>query len=239
MEDFKSDFKHQIEADTLLPLGSAFIVSGISANTGIDRSIAKNWQTKRRNKTTNQFFKAPEYIGGLTWQLLLGYAGAMGAGYLSANHTEQNTLGSVVYHWGYRSFRTLLFGGVQQFAFARILGSGRPCRSNDSKWQPFRYENGVSGHAFYGGIPFITAGMMSDPPLLKYGLYAISTLPGLSRINSHAHYFSQVLLGWSVAFLSARSVYQSDLDQDHRKSTWQFGLYPHHQGMMLQANLSF
>ncbi|HQW58403.1 MAG TPA: hypothetical protein PK583_05570, partial [Gammaproteobacteria bacterium] len=60
--------------------------------------------------------------------------------------------------------------------------------------------------------------------------------PGLSRINDNKHYLSQVILGWSIAFLSARSVYQSDLDRD---PTFQIMAYPKSNGAMLCGHVRF
>jgi hypothetical protein len=78
--------------------------------------------------------------------------------------------------------------------------------------------------------------MMSETPLLRYTLFAASTLPGLSRINSNAHYFSQVLLGWTIAYLSADSVYATD---EGRESAVQMSLQSKADGFMLNARWAF
>jgi membrane-associated phospholipid phosphatase len=75
-----------------------------------------------------------------------------------------------------------------------------------SYWQPFRHANAVSGHAFMGAVPFITAAQMTDRPCVKGLLYALSGFTAWSRVNDDAHYLSQVLLGWYVAYLSVRAV---------------------------------
>lgn len=68
----------------------------------------------------------------------------------------------------------------------------------------------ASGHAFVSAIPFITAAKMTDNPWEKTFWYAGSTLGGLSRINDNAHYTSQVGLGWTLAFVAASAVDQTD-----------------------------
>jgi hypothetical protein len=73
----------------------------------------------------------------------------------------------------------------------------------------------VSDHAFIGAVPFITAAKMNENPYIKGALYGLSVLPGLSRINDNKHYFSQVLLGWYLAFLSCNAVEKTNM----RKNT--------------------
>jgi hypothetical protein len=171
-------------------------------------------------------------IGGLSYYYAPVYLLAMGTGHL----TEQNNFGNVLYHWGYRSFRTFMVGGPQQATVTYLLGSGRPNRGDDSKWRPFKHNTGVSGHAFYGAIPFLTAAMMTNHAVPRYMLYAASTLPGLARINSNYHYLSQVVLAWSIAYLSADSVYATD---EQREPKFQMRLEGRADGLMLRANWTF
>lgn len=208
--DIKRDFTVYLRPNNLLLFGDALVVGGILANTRIDRSIRNTWQESVRSNWTNNFFAIFNDIGGFSYWYFAAYPAAVALGY----YTRNSTAGNAVYFWGYRSLRTALLGGIQQAFFTQALGSGRPSNHVDSKWQPFKYKTGVSGHAFYGAIPFLTAAMMSDPPLIKYGLYILSTLPGLARINNDSHYTSQVFLGWAIAFLSARAIYQSDSENE-------------------------
>jgi hypothetical protein len=95
-----------------------------------------------------------------------------------------------------------------------LLGSGRPDSGVDSDWIPFKEGHGVSGHAFIGAIPFLSAAEMVENRVLKSLLYAGSTLAGLSRVNDDQHYTSQVLLGWWIAYLAETSV---DRSETHRR----------------------
>lgn len=232
IQDIKNDFSNYLQPDNLLILGDTFLAAGLLANTGTDRAFAAHWQNDIKAPLLDNILTLPRAIGSLSYYYGPIFLVTMGVGHLR----EQTLLGNTLYTWGYRSLRTFITGGIQQVFLTNLLGSGRPNRNEDSKWQPFKYQTGVSGHAFYGAIPFLTAAMMSDPPLLHYGLYFASTLPGLSRINSDSHYLSQVLLGWTLAFLSARSVYQADLD---RNPTFQVGVYPKSDGAMLAARFAF
>jgi hypothetical protein len=91
-------------------------------------------------------------------------------------------------------------------------GASRPKDySGGSYWTPFNDNNGVSGHAFVGAIPFLAAADMVESPLLKGTLYVCSTFVGFSRMTDEAHYPSQVFLGWYLAWASSRAVSQTEM----------------------------
>ncbi|GHT13075.1 hypothetical protein FACS1894170_08630 [Planctomycetales bacterium] len=80
----------------------------------------------------------------------------------------------------------------------------------DSYWHPFQNSHGISGHAFIGAVPFMTAAQMTDRPVVKGLFYTMSTFCAWSRIKDDAHYLSQALLGWYLAYLSVRSVSETE-----------------------------
>jgi hypothetical protein len=92
-----------------------------------------------------------------------------------------------------------------------LLGASRP--AGDSRWHPFRDVHGVSGHTFVGAVPFLTAAAMVDEPLYKVPLVLGSFLTGWARIHNDNHYFSQAALGWWIAYLSVRSVNQTQRER--------------------------
>jgi membrane-associated phospholipid phosphatase len=104
-----------------------------------------------------------------------------------------------------RAFRGYLVGAPALLAFQSLLGAGRP-DGGSSRWQPFRRHNAVSGHTYVGAVPFITAAQMTDKPYVKGLFYTLSTFCAWSRVNDDAHYLSQALLGWYLAYLSVRAV---------------------------------
>ena len=59
----------------------------------------------------------------------------------------------------------------------------------------------------------MTAAAMTDEPLLKAAFAAGSLAAGWSRINDNAHYLSQVLLGWTVAYLAVDAVSATEMDR--------------------------
>ena len=96
------------------------------------------------------------------------------------------------------------------------LGGSRPDETSiGSPWAPFADSNAVSGHAFMGSVPFITAAQMVDRPWLKVTLYACSTFPAWSRVNDDCHYLSQSVLGWWMGYLACRAVNQTEMMSQH------------------------
>ncbi len=96
--------------------------------------------------------------------------------------------------------RSILVGGPPLLVLQWATGGARPTETDESsEWRPFHDNNGVSGHSFMGAIPFLSAAKMADNIWIKGSFYAASTLPGISRVNDDAHYFSQAFLGKSFA----------------------------------------
>ena len=133
--------------------------------------------------------------------MLPAFGGATVAGKL----TEETAMGETELEWGSRSLRAMAVGAPVVGILQIGLGSARPT-VGDSNWRPFRSVHGVSGHAFVGAVPFLTAGEMTDNLWLKSAFIASSLGSGWSRINDDAHYLSQVALGWWLAYLAVRSV---------------------------------
>jgi hypothetical protein len=59
----------------------------------------------------------------------------------------------------------------------------------------------------------LSAALMTENVYLKTFLYPGSTFCGISHINDDKHYFSQVALGWWLAYLSAKSIQKSDIQE--------------------------
>ncbi len=113
--------------------------------------------------------------------------------------------------WGEQTIRGFIVGAPPVLLLQRATGGSRPDETAvGSEWQPFQDNNGVSGHAFMGALPFITAAKMSDKLGWKVTWYAASALAPMSRAADGAHYPSQVALGWGMAFLAATAVHTTD-----------------------------
>jgi membrane-associated phospholipid phosphatase len=108
-----------------------------------------------------------------------------------------------------RTMRGYFVGFPTLLTMQSVLGGDRP-RDGGSDWKPFQQNHGVSGHAFIGAVPFMTAAQMTDKPLVKGLCYSLSVLPAWSRVKDDAHYLSQAMLGWYLAYLSVRAVSQTE-----------------------------
>jgi hypothetical protein len=98
---------------------------------------------------------------------------------------------------------------------AAATGGDRPTEG-DSKWGAFNNFHGVSGHAYFSAVPFITAAKMSENPYQKAIFYGLSTFTGIGRINDDKHYFSQSALGWYIAYLSCAVVEKGNDQREGR-----------------------
>lgn len=188
--------RYYLAPSNLLRLGLGIAVDAVPANTNFDRWVRDKYQDDIRSSGTDDVAKAVKVPGSALVTVPV-YVGAYGAGYLLHNATMKD--------WSQRSFRATVVGAPALLVLQEALGSDRP-EDGSSHWQPFRTSHGVSGHAYIGAVPLITAAEMSESPYLKGLFFALSTLPGLSRINDNAHYFSQAALGWYLAYLSCRVV---------------------------------
>lgn len=202
-EDFATFY---LGRENLLKLGIGLAGAGILANTSLDREIQEWYQEDVRSSGTDDLAKIAK-IPGTAYVTIPVSLGALVAGRWAGNQTMEE--------WGQRSIRATVVGTPALLFLQVGLGGSRP-EDGDSNWRPFQDSHGVSGHAFIGAVPFITAGMMSNSPYLKGALYGISALPGLSRINDNAHYPSQAALGWFLAWLSCDVVRKVNVQGDRR-----------------------
>ncbi|MEI6972268.1 MAG: hypothetical protein WCL44_12235, partial [bacterium] len=172
------DYSEFYSATNMLYLGGGLAAGALLANTSADRSIRDWYQNDVRSGGTDKFAKSAK---------LFGEGAIAGPVFVAASLTgligDDNPVTSAIGEWGNRSLRSVLVGGPPMLAFQLVLGSGRPSDGVDSDWAPFKQDNGVSGHAFIGAIPFLSAAEMVDNRAVKPLLYAGSTLAGLSRVN--------------------------------------------------------
>jgi hypothetical protein len=78
-----------------------------------------------------------------------------------------------------------------------------------------------------GAVPFLSAAMMTEKRSLQVLLYTASTFCGLSRMHDDKHYFSQVALGWWLAYLAAKSIAYTVEEMERIDITplaWQHGI---------------
>jgi hypothetical protein len=174
------------------------------ANTSADRDIRRWYQDRYRGRVRSlaEVFN----YGGQIWVALpIGLELAALCGKAPENYATDGGW----YEWSNRSLRAIAVGFPPVVAMYGLLGASRPDR-NDSAWHPFNDIHGVSGHTFVGAVPFLTAASMTDNVWLKVPLVAGSFLTGWARFHEDRHYFSQIALGWWMAYLSVRTVNQTE-----------------------------
>jgi hypothetical protein len=203
-----SDFKEYYSLTTLCKTTIGMGVSGIIANTEADEDIQEWVQDDVRSEETDHFSKTVKELGN--WQRVapLYLALAASGTLFNGNGFMRETGG-----FGEKSFRALLVGMPAVLFWQFSLGASRPSDQKESRWHPGEDNNSVSGHAFTGAVPFLTAARMSGDPYLKSFLYLGSTATAFSRINDDQHYFSQAILGWWFAFLAVESVDRMNKNQ--------------------------
>jgi membrane-associated phospholipid phosphatase len=208
-EAIKTDFGNfYLDRANLTRLGIGVAGAAVFANTEMDQHIRDKYQNSTRSHVTDQATKIFNLSAAeLALVAVPVYIGTYGAGLWFHNPT--------MVEWARKSVRATVVGGPALLFLATATGGDRPTEG-DSHWQPFQNFHGVSGHAFIGGIPFITAAKMSENPYQKAIFYGFSTFPGLSRINDDQHYFSQVALGWFLAYLSCAVVEKGTDQQEGR-----------------------
>jgi len=205
-------------------------VGAVLANTSLDGDFDNWWQNDVRSQETNNlssFFRPigdGRYIlSGLVVIAVVGHclsrqdwtiAGVMDhwSEERIAQHRARRYVLLGITAWSCQTLRAAAVGAPPLLLSQWALGAARPdTRPYGSQWKPFTDTNAVSGHAFIGALPFITAAKMSHRPIMKITFYALSALPAWSRVNDQRHYLSQALLGWWFAYLSCDSVAKTEL----------------------------
>lgn len=205
-----NDYGNFYSKDRLIRLGIAFGLGGIAANTNVDMSIRNWYQDSVRSEKTDSWSSNINYPSGF-------YAKTFGEGkYMvpvallaaSINYIDTDT---AVGNWGANASRAYIAGLPAMWGMQWVTGAARPSENlpEGSKWRPINIQDGhgVSGHSFVGAVPFLTiAAMNPDNAWVRYPAYLASAAAGWSRINDDAHFPSQVVLGWYMAWEAVDSV---------------------------------
>jgi len=201
------DYRNFYSCESLTCLTAAFGAGALMANTGFDTTMQTAWQQGVTPTDLGTFFSDCKPIGEGKYALaVFGAAAATGI------VLEGRPAGDIVGEWGSRSLRMFAVGGPPVYLLQLATGASRPADNSSagSHWHFFNDNNGVSGHAFVGAIPFLAAADMVENPLAKGTLYVCSTFVGFSRMTDNAHYPSQVFLGWYLAWASSMAVSRTE-----------------------------
>lgn len=212
----RSDHSNFYSKKSLTVAAEVFAAGAVLAHTDADQEIRDWYQDDVRSSSTDDVAKTAKLFG--EGHLILPALGiSLAIGEMMDDHQCTSCLGD----WGDQSLRAMVVGVPPLLVTQSLTGASRPTESSaESDWVPLHDNNGVSGHSFMGAVPFITAAKMAEDPWTKAGWYAASAMPAWSRVNDDAHYTSQAILGWSVAYLACSAV--SDTEQqlkDYRFTT--------------------
>lgn len=213
-QQVKADYRNFYSTSRL---GQNLVVFGVAASlaeTNADAWARNEWQNDVRSPFTDRFADDVRWMG--EWKMI---APAFFCAWAAAEWFPVNGDEGLWREWSRRTARSYLVGCPPMLAMQFITGGSRPGETDHgSDWYPFSDNNGVSGHAFCGAVPFMAAAQMTDDWRLKTVFYATSTLTGLSRINDDAHYTSQVLLGLWMSYWATQSV--SETQMGHYRLLW-------------------
>lgn len=209
----KHDFRHMYTGRNLCCLGLTVAAMYPIANTHADQGIRDWYQHRVKHPGYQDWTDVGNKFG--EWQFTIPiYLGAWAAGSL---FDERPGL-SVVGEWGERTMRGLAVGGPASGLLQLGLGASRP-EEGRSHWHPFQDTNSVAGHGFVGAVPFLTAASMTQNRPLKALLFAGSFYTTWARFDDDSHYFSQCVLGWTIAYLATRSVNQTEWEMQRIQFT--------------------
>jgi hypothetical protein len=196
------DYRNFYGSGNLTNLMWGVAAGSILANTSLDQNFQDWYQQDVRSSGLDDVSSLWRSFG--EGQVFIpAYVGMAALGALS----EDWQLGQTVGDFGARTVRAYGVGAPPMLLLQYTLGASRPGETrHQSRWKPFDDSNAVSGHAFVGAVPFLTAAKMTEDRFLKSGLYFCSTLTAWSRVNDDCHYLSQACLGWWTAYLACEAV---------------------------------
>ncbi|MFZ5832211.1 MAG: phosphatase PAP2 family protein [Planctomycetota bacterium] len=205
-QNLLSDYRNYYRCDTLCDLALGLALAAPVANTSLDDDFQSWYQRDVRSRGSDDLASFWEPFGrGEVF--IPAFAGLAVMGKCLEDRPAFDLCG----RYGSRVTRAYLVGAPPMLLMQALLGASRPGEDpRGSQWKPFDDVNAVSGHAFMGAVPFLTAAEMCDRPVVKGGFYALSAFTAWSRVNDDAHYLSQVCLGWWMAYLACRAVNETE-----------------------------
>ena len=197
-----TDFGNLYTQNNVKNFGCVLLGAGVVANTKMDGNFQNWYQNNTQSDSINELSKLSKFFG--EGQIFIPVMAVSALSY-RFSQSKWGFLECPLGNFTDRTFRGYLVGAPTLLVGQLALGGDRP-RDGASYWRPFRQDHGISGHAFLGAVPFITAAQMTDQPYAKGVFYVLSTFTAWSRVNDDAHYLSQIMLGWYLAYLSVRAV---------------------------------
>lgn len=203
-ETVTSDMGRFYRRRRAMRFGSVLAAAGALANTDADAEIQEWYRDDVASPGGDDLAADAERLGRmetigiplLVGGLLVGLAPEEGAAPPTA--------------WLRRTARAYVVGTPSLLYLQTLTGGNRPNEDLGSEWRPFVGQNGVSGHAFVGAVPFLTLARQTDQWWLRALAVVASTAGGWAQLHVDQHYFSQFALGWWLAWEATDAVAESD-----------------------------
>lgn len=198
-DSIASEYTQFYSSDRLARFAVVLSSASLLANTRVDENVHEWYQGGMRSAGSDSVSRVSKLLGEGSVMIPLSMIAASAGHLLDSDDSEDP---SSFEEWGERTRHAYALGAPALLMLQGMTGGTRPGNSSTgSRWNPYAGDNGVSGHAFIGAVPFLSlARMHDDEPALKYAFYALSGLAAWSRINDDDHYLSQAVLGWYLAW---------------------------------------
>ncbi len=229
-------------------LAGSWGIGTAMALSPLDQMVADAYARLPEDPHRDRFAKVSKFFGDKWFALVY-------VGLSLANPDDPRISNSIMAYpaeWGRRNARAVLLGLPLLYGGQFMLGGARPNDGSphSSKWRGPAYTgaclnkkkfsshdcHAISGHAFMGALPFLTAAEMSDHWALKTVFYVSSTFTAWSRINDGAHYLSQAFMGWALAWRVTTIVNRS---REEEKGKLQIAPWSDGENIGLSLHLSF
>lgn len=209
--DIYSDFRYfySPRSFTLLSLGVG--LHAVLANTTLDQDFQDSVQ---RNLGDPDALAIGRHLGNYAI-MVPSVVGLWALGECLAQQPacRVQCIGRALNDWGAQTARALFVGAMTTGSLQVLIGASRPNENRGSRWRPFDDDNGVSGHALVGAVPFLVAASRTENRLLCGAFVFASGISAASRVYEDKHYLSQAMLGWWIAYLSVRATLATNYDQ--------------------------
>ena len=203
-ETVASDLGRFYRRRRAMRFGGVLVAAGALANSDGDEEIQSWYREDVRSPSGDEWAADLERLGRMETIGLPLLAGGLLVGLAPEDGSRPPV------RWLRRTARAYVVGTPALLYLQPLTGGNRPTEGLGSDWQPFVGQNGVSGHAFTGAVPFLTLARQTRRPWLRVLAVAASTAGGWAQLHADQHYLSQFALGWWLAWEATDAVAESD-----------------------------
>lgn len=214
--DVIHDYENFYQSERLYRAAGAFSVGAVMANTNIDPQFQDWHQSNIQSDASDELSKVVKVFGEKFVMLPVA---------LLASSLQLSSTNNAFGEWGQLTLRSYLVSSPAVGALQFLTGGSRPRDTDHAEWRPFNDDNGVSGHAYVGAVPFLVLAQMDQlTDVQKNIAFVASGLTAWSRVNDDAHYLSQSLLGWYLAWEAVDAVTSTGVKNNwYKVSPYAFG----------------